>query len=101
MDATVTQAPGADRWEISVAGRVAGYLTYRKEPGRVALEHTVVDPAYEGQGLASQLVRASLDRAREQGLDVLPVCSYVRSWIGRHPDYLDLVPAGERAGYGL
>jgi len=29
------------------------------------------------------------------------VCPFVRGWIGRHEDYLDLVPAAARQKYNL
>jgi hypothetical protein len=32
---------------------------------------------------------------------VLPYCPFVRGYIERHPDYLDLVPADRRSGFGL
>jgi hypothetical protein len=32
---------------------------------------------------------------------VLPLCPFVRGWIARHEDYLDLVPAAARQKYDL
>ena len=32
---------------------------------------------------------------------MLPVCPFVRGWISRHEDYLDLVPAAARQKYNL
>jgi uncharacterized protein len=37
------------------------------------------------------LARFALDDARSRGLQVRPVCTFVRSWLERHPDYSDLV----------
>ena len=39
--------------------------------------------------------------ARERGLAVHPDCPFVRGWIAKHPEYVDLVPADEHARYGL
>ena len=50
------------------------------------LVHTEVPPQLEGRGFASMLVRAAFDYARENGLDVLPVCSFVSAWARRHPE---------------
>ena len=91
MAATVTDNDAASRWEARLEGQVVGYAAYEKQPGTVTLTHTVVDPAQEGHGLGGQLVRAALDDARAQGLRVVPVCAYARSWLDRHPDYADLV----------
>jgi predicted GNAT family acetyltransferase len=55
------------------------------------LVHTEVPPQLEGRGIASILVRAAFDHARQNGMDVLPVCSYVRTWIQRHPEFSSMV----------
>ena len=41
------------------------------------LVHTEVPPQLERRGFASMLVRAAFDYAKQNGLDVLPVCSFV------------------------
>ena len=82
-------------------GAEAGYLTHVREGDAVRLTHTVVDPAFEGRGVGSALVVAALDAAEQQGVGVLPQCTFVRAWLGRHPERLGLVPAGRRAEFGL
>ncbi len=89
------------RFEISVGGELAGFAAYKREPGSIAFSHTEIDPAFEGRGLGGRLVEAALRSARADGLDVLPFCPFVRSWIEKHPDEMDLVPAGSRERFGL
>jgi predicted GNAT family acetyltransferase len=62
--------------------------------------HTEVDEAYQGQGLASRLIRAALDGSRRKGLEVTPLCPYVANFIRRHPEYLKLVDEAHRAQLG-
>lgn len=100
-DVTVTDNPGASRYEVFVDGEQAGFAEYRRTADHVAFTHTVVDPAFEGRGLGSTLARAALDEARDAGLAVLPFCPFFRTWIERHPDYLALVPEDRRAELGL
>jgi predicted GNAT family acetyltransferase len=50
-----------------------------------------VDDAFEGQGVGSDLVPGALDDVRSRGGTVVPLCSFVRSWIERHEGYEDLV----------
>jgi predicted GNAT family acetyltransferase len=91
-----------DRFEITVDGVVAGYAEYHDRGKRRSFTHTVVDDAYEGHGLGSTLVRHVLDDARAHGLEVLPFCPFVRSFIDEHrSDYLDLVPAADRGRFDL
>jgi predicted GNAT family acetyltransferase len=97
----VVDMPGRSRFEIQVGGEVAGFAEYRRRPGLIAFVHTLTDPRFEGQGLASQLVRTALDEARGDGLSVLPFCPFVRGYIERHTDYLDLVPEAMRDKFDL
>jgi predicted GNAT family acetyltransferase len=65
-------------------------LDYELGAGRVVFTHTGVPSAYRGQGLAARLVEAGLAWAREQGLKVVPACSYVAVFLQRHPEWRDL-----------
>jgi predicted GNAT family acetyltransferase len=82
----------AARYEISVNGELAGFVTYRDRPdaARIAL-HTEVFPDFEGQGLAAALAKFVLDDIRWRGLRVVPRCPYVAQYIRKHPEYADLV----------
>lgn len=97
----VKDNPAANRFEIRVDGRLAGFAEYRLKPGQIAFTHTEIDDDFGGQGLAGKLARAALDQARERGLAVLPFCPFIRGWIAKHPDYAELVPAERRAGFEL
>ncbi len=97
MTTEVRRADG--RYEIVVDGVVAGSTETREgDGGVVAMPHTVVEDAFEGRGLAGELVRGTLDDLRSRGRLVHPFCPYVKSWIQRHPDYVDLVDDPERFG---
>jgi predicted GNAT family acetyltransferase len=101
-DARVTDNASAHRYELTVDGEVAGYVEYHDNGTRRSMNHTVVEPSYEGEGLGSTLAKAALDDARERGLEVLPYCPFIRSYIDHHRDlYVDLVPESERAKFKL
>jgi len=97
----VIDEPDAGRFTIRVDGRRAGYTTYRRRDGEVAFRHTEIEPEFEGQGLGGQLVGAALKKAREEGASVLPFCPFVREYLQRHPEWVDLVPEERRAEFGL
>jgi len=88
--------PAQHRYEARLDGHLA-IVTYRREEGQSTFIHTVVSPTLEGHGVASRLVRAALDDARQQNLAVIPRCPYMVVFIRRHPEYIDLVPVEERA----
>ncbi len=100
-DVRVIDVQDRSRFEIQVGGEVAGFTEYRRRPGLIAFVHTLIDPRFEGRGLASQLVRTALSQARSDGLSVMPFCPFVRGYIERHTEYLDLVPEDMRAKFDL
>jgi predicted GNAT family acetyltransferase len=97
----VTDNPDASRYEVHVGGALAGFVNYHLSGQRISLIHTEVDGRFQGAGLAARLARYSLDDARKRHLAVLPSCPYIRSWIKKNPEYLDLVPEDRRAVFGL
>lgn len=90
-DITVRDDPAAHRFRIALDGRDVGFAAYRREPGRVVFTHTEIDDAAEGHGLGGRLARAALDQVAARGEQVVPLCPFIAAWIGRHPDYIDLV----------
>src|SRR4051794_26292892 len=96
-DVQVADAPERSRFEVRVNGELAGFAEYRRRPGLIAFSHTLIDPRFEGRGLASQPVRT----ARSDGLSVLPFCPFVWAYIAGHTEYLDLVPEDMRAKFDL
>lgn len=97
----VHNKPEEERYEIEVDGELAGFARYRERPALIAFVHTEIDDRCEGQGLASELISFALDDARERELAVLPFCPFVNGYIQRHPEYVELVPEGNRAQFGL
>jgi uncharacterized protein len=93
-DVSVRDNPEHNRFEAYVDGRLAGFSVYAISDGVITFTHTEVDDAFEGRGVGSALVRASLDQVRSGGaLRVRALCPFVRAWIREHPDYQDLLRA--------
>jgi hypothetical protein len=91
MEPGVLRNDERSRYEAVVDGAVAGFATFRDLDGATAITHTVVEDAYEGQGIGGRLVRAVLDDLRGSGSKVIPLCTFAAAWIERHEDYADLV----------
>ncbi len=87
----VVDNPERRRFEVRHGRTVLGWTSYEQTSDLLVFHHTEVKPRWEGTGLGSRLVRATLDHVREQDLQVLPLCPFVDGWIERHPDYADLV----------
>jgi uncharacterized protein len=89
MTPAIEHRPARKRFEATLDGH-HGRIEYRLDAGVMTVEHTEVDPALEGRGVAGALVRAALEHARREGWKVRPECSYTRSYMERHPETLDL-----------
>jgi hypothetical protein len=98
-DIELRDNPAESRYEILVDGSVVGVCEYNRRDGRIDLLHTEIDDRFEGHGLASKLIRYALDDARSSGTPVMPYCKFVRAFIGKHEDYLELVPEEHRARF--
>jgi len=90
---TVTDNVAARRFEGHTDdGALAGFADYEVGDGVIVFPHTKVDPAFEGMGVGSTIVREALDAVRARGgLKVEPICPFVDVWIQRHPEYQDLL----------
>lgn len=79
------------RYEMWIGDQVA-VLEYAPGAGnQIVFVHTEVPSMLEGRGIAGKLVRCALDDARARGLEVIPDCPYVVSYLKRHPDDLDVI----------
>jgi predicted GNAT family acetyltransferase len=87
----ISDNPSRERYELRLGENVIGSIDYYTEESAVVLTHTDVDRAFEGRGYGSRLISGALDDIRARGLSVVPVCPFVRSYLGQHPEYEDLV----------
>ncbi len=86
----VKDNPAASRFEMASGGGTA-FVEYRRAGERIVLAHTEVPEALSGQGVGSKLVRGALDALRGEGAKVVPRCEFAAAYIGRHPEYRDLL----------
>jgi GNAT superfamily N-acetyltransferase len=105
MRRVAERAEQADVLVAELDGRVVGAVTYVcdpaspwlewSEPGEAQIRLLAVDGSVQGRGIGEALVRACIDRAREQGLTIIlhttnhmPVAQrlYARMSFTRRPD---------------
>jgi uncharacterized protein len=87
----VVDNPDAHRYVGYEGTEIAGFLDYHSQPGLLTILHTEVGRSYEGHGVGSGLIAHALDDARQRGMQVLPICPFVISYIKKHPEYKDLL----------
>ncbi len=88
---TARNAPDRRRYELVDAGAVVAQCDYlpfgtAAGPQRI-LHHTTVDESYGGQGLGGRLARFAVEGTIDAGLQIVPVCPFIKAWLGRHPEY--------------
>ena len=70
------------------------YLAYSQVgDGTLDLQHTVVPESERGRGVGESLVRAAVDHARSEGVQIVPTCPFVQAWLDDHPEGNDVVRA--------
>ena len=101
MDLRTSDNPQRSRFEVYADDDLAGFADYRLNAGAMTITHTQTNQELQGKGVASALIRDTLDSARSRGLTVLPRCPFVSKFMQRHPEYVALVPEAERQRFGL
>ena len=85
----VTHNPAENRFETWIEGELSK-LDYMEDRDSILMMHVGVHPQHRGQGVAGKLTRVALEYARDKSLRVIPMCSYVRAYLSRHPEYVEL-----------
>jgi predicted GNAT family acetyltransferase len=88
----VVNNPAHHRYELVVDGHRAD-AHYKLDGNVVTFMHTEVPPELGGRGVGSMLIRGALDQVRGAGMKVIAECPFVKAWIGKHPEYKDLLTA--------
>lgn len=91
MKAEVRREPENSRYALLLDGDTIGFADYEVQRDVILFTHTEVDPEHQGQGLAAQLIHDALEDVRSTtDYRLVPLCSFVSAWLGRHPDFQDL-----------
>ena len=92
MDPRVIHNEKERRYEIWVDDVRVGVADYSLMPGERHFVHTEISPEHQGKNYAAILMReAFLDIRQNSNDKVVPVCSYVVSYVKKHPEPNDLI----------
>jgi hypothetical protein len=72
------------RFELEEGGQII-FADYRREGGRLFIDHVETPPPLRGEGGAGRLMEAVAQAARGEGLTIVPLCGYAAAWMQRHP----------------
>ena len=85
----VTHNPAENRFETWINDQLSK-LDYIEDGGTIVMTHVGVDPEHRGAGVAGKITEVALTYAREKSLRVVPMCSYVATYIRRNPQHVEL-----------
>lgn len=85
------ETDGKGMFYIEKDGDIVAELIYTLQDNNImTLDHTETDPKFEGEGLASSLVKHSVDYAREKDIRIDPLCRYAAAQFKRHEEYREV-----------
>lgn len=71
---------------------ITSELTYKKqENGILIIDHTETRTELEGNGLASLLLKRSVEYAREKSYKINPLCPFAEVKFDEHKEYRDVL----------
>ena len=62
-----------------------------KESNVIAINHTFVSPELRGQSIAGKLLEKVVEKARNENLKIIPICSYAVAKMRRREKYEDVL----------
>jgi predicted GNAT family acetyltransferase len=90
MPSAIRDNTALSRFEFDVDGATS-FVNYRRADGVLFLTHTEVPRHLRERGIGGQVVQATLEAARAQGMKVTPRCGFVARFIAEHPEFADLL----------
>src|SRR4051812_41611130 len=72
-------------------GRVLAQMTYSVGGVIAIIDHTDVDGALRGTRAGARLVRAAVEWARAEKMQIMPLCPFAKSVFDKTPDYADVL----------
>nr|WP_197983453.1 GNAT family N-acetyltransferase [Aeromicrobium sp. CFBP 8757] len=87
---TIADQPDLRRFEARDEGTLVGFADYIRTDELIVFTHTEVDTAWEGHGVGSRLAEIGIRTAEHNHLRVLAICTFIASWMARHPEFAHL-----------
>lgn len=81
------------QFEFQIGNQTAS-IEYAIQGDKIYLTHTEVPEALTGNGIASELVKQTLQHIKKQNLTVMPLCSFVAHYIDNHSEWHSLLSEG-------
>ncbi|HNW50188.1 MAG TPA: GNAT family N-acetyltransferase [Prolixibacteraceae bacterium] len=92
LEIKIEQEGNNGNFHIELEGRVIAQMTFFiEDKEQMVIDHTEVNPEFNGKGYGKRLVAKAVEFARETGLKIVPVCPFVKTVLSGKPDYRDVL----------
>jgi uncharacterized protein len=98
---TIENNTEKQQYEAKLIGKVVAFAEYRPIGQSIMFTHTEVNEDLEGKGVGSQLIRHALGDTRAKGMTAIPMCPFVKIFIQRHKEFIDVVHPSHRKVFGM
>jgi hypothetical protein len=69
-----------------------GMMTYSIAGAElIIIDHTDVEPAYNGKGVGQQMLYKIVEMAREKNIRIIPLCPFARAMFNKFEDIKDVL----------
>ena len=73
-------------------GKQAGLMTYTwAGADKFIIDHTEVEPAYNGKGVGKAMVYKAVEFARENNLKIIPLCPFAKATFQKNEEIRDVL----------
>ena len=95
MNLEITHHPSSTMGEFTLErdGERVGRMNYSRQGKRIEILHTEVSPSLRGEGAGGRMVEAAVTWAREEGVQIVPLCAFAKAVFARTPDFSDVLQA--------
>lgn len=83
---------GKGSFKALESGKEAGEMTYTWDgEDKFIIDHTKVDPEFEGKGIGKKLLMETVEFARQNNLKIIPLCSFAKSVFDKTENIQDVL----------
>jgi uncharacterized protein len=76
---------------VARGGETLAEMTYSVGGAIAIIDHTDVDDRLRGTGTGARLVKAAVEWARAEKLQIMPLCPFAKSVFDKTPEYGDVL----------
>lgn len=92
MEIELIENPKGGDFVIQENGNRLAEMSYTNAgDDKIIIAHTFVEDSLRGEHIGKDLVKASVEFARQKGIKILPLCPFAKAVFDKHSEYEDVL----------